>query len=461
MHSNVRNRPLDFALVLSCKRAKLFSTIGSTVTPLQITTVGDSDMTVTSTYSMDDVVVTANIGVADGGDLSREMAEAVACGRYMPKKPTKWGFKVIEMQFSVIGWALKSHLRACAQVWALCCSKIGYLWTFEVYQGKRQAAAERDIGASVVERLTRRLPRGTCVTCDRFFTTLKLAKALIDAGKWLIGTVMPGKVDGIPEELNYGKTGSGLKRGTSATRYMTYNGVKIWFTAWMDTKPVYLLHTVFAGDSFSGRAYRWVKKTGSAVFQRICYWCPASFIKYNSLMGGVDTFDHLRAMYTVHLLLKSRWWVYLFFWSIECGIINAYILYCLNPHVQKLTHREFRLELAFDLMARGRPHMLRLSGAHNRATPARHVGRHTPGFIQDIRPDWSRQQHCEVCGYGFVSGWMCDECDLPLCLRPRLERKNSTRNCWALYHDPAVKDYTIYRLSNSKKSGRKRKRAPT
>jgi len=347
---------------------------------------------------------------------------------------------------------VKSHSRACAQVWALCCSKIGYLWTFEVYQGKRQAAAERDIGASVVERLTRRLPRGTCVTCDRFFTTLKLAKALIDAGKWLIGTVMPGKVDGIPEELNYGKSGSGLKRGTSATRYLTYNGVKIWFTAWMDTKPVYLLHTVFAGDSFSGRAYRWVKKTGSAVFQRMCYWCPASFIKYNSLMGGVDTFDHLRAMYTVHLLLKSRWWVYLFFWSIECGIINAYILYNLNPHVKKLTHREFRLKLAFALMERGSPHMVRHTGPRNKVIPSRHVGCHPMYKIKHLHPKKHRQQQCEVCGTGFRATYMCKTCQVPLCLKPRKERTNSSFNCDELYHSPDFPDYTVYRLSKATKA---------
>ena len=106
-------------------------------------------------------------------------------------------------------------LAGLSQVWALCCSKIGYLWAFEVYQGKRQAAAERDIGAAVVMRLTKHLPPGTCVTCDRFFTTLQLAMWLIDVGKWLIGTVMPAKVDNIPEELNYGKSGSGLKRGSS------------------------------------------------------------------------------------------------------------------------------------------------------------------------------------------------------------------------------------------------------
>ena len=262
--------------------------------------------------------------------MKRATAEAVACGRYMPKKPTKWGFKVIQMRFSVIGWGVKSHSWACSQVRALCCSKIGYLWSFEVYQGKRQAAAERDIGAAVVMRLTKHLPPGTCVTCDRFFTTLQLAMWLIDVGKWLIGTVMPAKVDNIPEELNYGKSGSGLKRGSSAARYMTYKGVAIWFTAWMDTKPVYLLHTVFSGGSFAG--------------------------------------------YVTVLKQKSH-----------------------------------------------------------------------------------RQQHCEVCGWGYRCNTMCEECDLPLCLKPREERNETTRNCWALYHDPAIPDYTIYRLSKSKKSKKKRK----
>jgi hypothetical protein len=174
-------------------------------------------------------------------------------------------------------------------------------------------------------------------------------------------------------------------------------------------------------------------------------------------MGGVDTFDHLRAMYTVHLILKSRWWVYLFFWSIECGIINAYILYCLNPHVEKRTHREFRLALAFQLMELGKPYVQRVAGAHNKATPKRHVGTHPPGFIKILRPDWHRQISCEVCGTGYRTGFMCEECDMPLCLAPQEERTSTTRNCFDLYHDPAIPDYSIYRLSKSTKRERREK----
>jgi len=63
-----------------------WSTSPSSATPI---------LAVTTAYSIEYAVVTANIGVADDGDVDHAMAKAMACHRYMPKKPTKWGFKVI------------------------------------------------------------------------------------------------------------------------------------------------------------------------------------------------------------------------------------------------------------------------------------------------------------------------------------------------------------------------------
>jgi hypothetical protein len=60
---------------------------------------------------------------------------------------------------------------------------------------------------------------------------------LIDCGKWFIGTVM-GNSEGLPAELNRGKSGKGLQRGQSVARsYLVYNlkGVQIWTTLWFDT----------------------------------------------------------------------------------------------------------------------------------------------------------------------------------------------------------------------------------
>ena len=85
-----------------------------------------------------------------------------------------------------------------------------------------------------------------------------------------------------------------------------YKGVQIWSTLWFDTKPVNLLHTIGSPASYSGTAMRWVKNTAASGFKRVTYWCPSAYIIYNQMMGGVDTFDHYRAMYTVSLIVKNR-----------------------------------------------------------------------------------------------------------------------------------------------------------
>ena len=96
----------------------------------------------------------------------------------------------------------------CFQIWALCDPATGYLSKFEVYQGKRQKDAERNVGENVVMRLSAHLPAGTCIAADRFFGTLNLVKRLIDCGKWFVGTVM-GNSEGLPAELNRGKSLTG------------------------------------------------------------------------------------------------------------------------------------------------------------------------------------------------------------------------------------------------------------
>ena len=114
-----------------------------------------------------------------------------------------------------------------------------------------------------------------------------------------------------------------------------YKGVQIWSTLWFDTKPVNLLHTIGSPASYSGTAMRWVKNTAASGFKRVTYWCPSAYIIYNQMMGGVDTFDHYRAMYTASLIVKSRWTVYLFMWTVEAAICSAYILYKPEPRSKR------------------------------------------------------------------------------------------------------------------------------
>jgi len=325
------------------------------------------------------------------------------------------------------------------QIWALCDPLTGYLSKFEVYQGKRQKNAEKNVGENVVLRLSAHLPPGTCIAADRFFGTLALVMRLIDCGKWFIGTVM-GNSEGLPAELNRGKSGKGLQRGQSVARYLVYKGVQIWTTLWYDTKPVNLLHTIGSPASYSGTAMRWVKNTAASGFKRVTYWCPSAYIIYNQMMGGVDTFDHYRAMYTVSLIVKSRWTVYLFMWTVEAAICNAYILYSQNPNVPKLSHSQFRESLCFDLMREGLPYRRRVAGGKKKLNPARHVGFHSCHKLQDLYPG-TTQLACVVCHANI--GTCCKQCEVTLCIEPR-DAKDLTQNCYSVYHDPAINDYTDY-----------------
>ena len=275
-------------------------------------------------------------------EVPRPAADVSAFGRYMPKKPTKWGMKVIWAGFSTLPNTRFSSFFLRFRIWALCDPFTGYLSKFEVYQGKRRKSAEKNVGEKVVLRLSAHLPAGTCIAAGRFFGTLALVMRLIDCGKWFIGTVM-GNSEGLPAEMNRGKSSKGAERGQSVARYIVYKGVQIWTTLWYDTKPVNLLHTIGSPASYSGTAMRWVKNTAGSGFKRVTYWCPSAYIIYNQMMGGVDTFDHYRAMYTVSLIVKSRWTVYLFMWTVEAAICNAYILYSQNPNVPKLSHSQFLL----------------------------------------------------------------------------------------------------------------------
>ena len=48
------------------------------------------------------------------------------------------------------------------------------------------------------------MQEGTVVACDRYFTTLSLAIALLNVKKWLVGTMQTNR-KGFPRDLDVGK----------------------------------------------------------------------------------------------------------------------------------------------------------------------------------------------------------------------------------------------------------------
>ena len=86
--------------------------------------------------------------------------------QYMPKKPTKRGFKV----------------------WVRADATTGYTCQFEVYTGRRQdSEPEIDLGGNVVKRLSTQLSgKGYHLYCDNFFTSIPLFEDLVKMAFMLV-----------------------------------------------------------------------------------------------------------------------------------------------------------------------------------------------------------------------------------------------------------------------------------
>ena len=117
---------------------------------------------------------------------------------------------------------------------------------------------------------------------------------------------------------------------------------------------------------------------------------------------------------------------------IEVAIVNAYIMYLTTPcEGRRLTHKEFRIQLAKELLMDTVDEESHCCGPHPNPNPPsfRLTGRHFPaklGFTPSGRPS---QPGCVVCSRKKGNGqksttYKCKQCDLPMCVVP----------CFELYH---------------------------
>ena len=76
---------------------------------------------------------------------------------------------------------------------------------------------------------------------------------------------------------------------------------------------------------------------------------PKMIDEYNTYMGGVDKSDQLLSYYGFnHRAIK--WWKRAAFHLLDLAIVNAYILYRQSQQDKYLTHEQFRLKLAKQLL---------------------------------------------------------------------------------------------------------------
>lgn len=321
--------------------------------------------------------------------------------RYMPKKPIRWGYKVIAR-----------------------CGESGFIYDFHI-DGDNFPRPEPSIGytGDIVIHLCSTLPHDKTyyLYCDRFYTSLPLFQTLKEKNILSIGTIQANRMKGCPLK----KDGELSQRGdydfaTDATSNIT-------ILKWMDRKGV-LLCSNFAGVEPVGVCERFVKKEK----KRMQIPCPSMVTEYNKHMGGVDLFDMLKGLYDIDRRGR-KYYIRLCHYLYGVCAINAWLLYRRRfPEVDLLS---FIGEVAQGLAKsqvtkkRGRP-----SAQHEAPQPPARRRRVQPSPCIDVRCDQEghfplhtpMKGRCRFCTTGYTR-WLCEKCQVPLCL-------NQTSNCFRLFH---------------------------
>ncbi|XP_033730112.1 piggyBac transposable element-derived protein 4-like [Pecten maximus] len=239
--------------------------------------------------------------------------------QYMPAKPIKCGIKI----------------------WMRCDAETAYLSRFQIYLGKKEGGVEHGLGYNVVTSLCDDIHyHNHHVYFDNYFTGVKLLEDLHDHGIYACGTCRSNR-SGFPKEFKKpGKMNRGeykvLQKGES----------NLVATVWKDKKPVFNLSTLSDPEG----EVRAARRVGANVLDLPQ---PLTVYSYNKYMGGVDRQDQLRMAYDVGRASK-RWWRYIFWFLVNCAIVNSFIVYKMVSKRQtkrkRYRHLDFKNELVRDLI---------------------------------------------------------------------------------------------------------------
>lgn len=194
---------------------------------------------------------------------------------------------------------------------------------------------ECGLGYCVVTDLVRDLQgKKYHISCDNFFTSVRLAPDLLDNELYLCGTMHSNRTD-FPADLKPNKQEvRALRRGESV--YQQQGNIVI--TVWKDKKLVSFISTQC--DVRGNETVRRKQKDGTYIKVPTI---PAVTL-YNKYMGGVDRSDQMRQYYET-LRQAKKWWRYLFWFCLDVTIVNAHILIQIADNHPHLTQLEFRIEL--------------------------------------------------------------------------------------------------------------------
>jgi hypothetical protein len=361
------------------------------------------------------------------GELSIDEAMLRCQGRcpikvYMPNKPIKVGIKLYMVTDYTTGLCVDFDVEA-------------HQYNKETYSHLSYGCP----GLIVMKLAEKFLHRHRTLFVDNYYTSVPLARALLEKATYLVGTVRKDRVDKCAQfPDNVMRPTTRCPRGTVNLSMSMDRQVAL--VGFMDNKACYLL------DTKSGFVpANVVRKNKDGEGQS--YPMLESINLYGQWMGGVDQFDQLRtARYgTLSMMAKRiKWTIKVFEAIVDMYIANAFRIYCYLHPEEKMTRGKFILTLQECLVDRRRYGTL-LDGILS-DTPATRSSvdscasmfspTSTSSSSTFLRPTWigipgSRpdqpnskvgRKKCSVCFAPGVTprqprttSWMCSACNRAVC----------------------------------------------
>jgi len=195
---------------------------------------------------------------------------------------------------------------------------------------------------------------------------------------------------------------------------------------WQDKRPVLMLSTY---HNASTQTIQRRQKT-NGIMQEVDIQKPVVIMDYTAKMGAADRADQLCTSY--NFCRKSlKWWRKLFFWLLEVGVVNSYILYNINRDANnepRVTHLQFRKRL-IELLVGDVRNARKRRGRPSTQDKAERLNK-KPHFVGQA--DKNHAKDCVICSNRHRQGerkrtiYYCDTCSRHPGLHPT--------ECFRRYH---------------------------
>lgn len=303
---------------------------------------------------------------------------------FMPKKPHKYGLKIMCITDATTGYLLDAYL---------------YLGKDSDSQGLPVEYHKLGKPTQAVLRLISTI-EGTNrnITTDNWFTSVELMNILKKKQLTLVGTLKKNKREIPPNFLpsRHRKVGSSIFGFTSDATLASFVPKA--------NKSVLILSSMHHTSNIDPNTKK-----------------PEMVMFYNSTKGGVDMLDQKCAIYSTSRRTQ-RWPMAIFYRMLDISAVNAYIVSKMNQTQEKVLRFNFMKKLAEDLV---KPHLERrayqnglhreLQGAIRRVLKMDQV---PSTSLADNVEKFEKRKTCSLCDpkKKRKTFHMCFECKNPICI---------------------------------------------